>query len=104
MSGEYINSESIEDYWLQLKSVYQKRSTEWKDLTIEQYKSIDRSERTDSDNHFNEERLGKETSVIDICFYKFLPNRYVAYRIEILHKDGTKKEVCFQIKLTEKID
>lgn len=104
MSGEYINAETVEDYWLQLKAIYQKRATEWKDLTPEQYKAIERSERTDSDNHFNEERLGKDTSVIDLCFYKFLPNREAAYRIEILHKDGTKKEVYFQIGLKEEIE
>lgn len=104
MSGEYINAQTIEDYWLQLKNVYQKRATAWEDLTAEQYKAIERSERIDSDNHFNQERLGKETSVIDLCFYKFLPNREVAYRIEILHKDGSKKEIYFQLKLKEAIE
>ncbi len=103
MSGEYINSNNIDEYWSQLKSIYVKRSYEWQDLTAEQYKAIERSEREDSDNHFNLDRLGKETQVIDVCHYKFLPDRYAAYHIEVIHKDGTKKEYFFQIKLKEEI-
>jgi hypothetical protein len=103
MSGEYINSNNIEDYWKQLKNIYQERSIKWQDLTAEQYQAIQRSEREDSDNHFNQERLGKETSVIDICHYKSLPDRQVAYHIEIIHQDKTKKDFFFQIKLKEGI-
>jgi hypothetical protein len=104
MSGEYINADTIDAYWSQLKSIYVKRSADWKDLTADQYKAIERSEREDSDNHFNKERLGKETAVIDICHYKFLPGRIAAYHIEVIHKDGSKKDHFFQIKLKEEID
>jgi hypothetical protein len=104
MSGEYINAKTVEEYWNQLKSIYVKRSTEWKDLTEAEYKEIERSEREDSDNHFNEGRLGKETDVIDICHYKYVPERYVAYKIALIHKDGSKQEFYFQIKLKEEID
>ncbi len=104
MPGEYLNSNSIDEYWERLKKIYQDRSTEWKDLTEKEYASIEHSEHTDSDNHFNEERFGKDTNVIDICIYKYLPDRNVAYSIEIKHIDGTKKHVYFQIKLQDKID
>jgi|WetSurMetagenome_2_1015567.scaffolds.fasta_scaffold41442_4 hypothetical protein len=104
MSGEYIIAKTIDEYWSQLKSIYVRRSSDWKDLTEDGYKKIERSEREDSDNHFNMERLGKETEVIDLCHYKFLPDRLAAYHIEILHKDKTKKDVFFMIKLKEDID
>ncbi|MBD3327924.1 hypothetical protein GF340_01325 [Candidatus Peregrinibacteria bacterium] len=104
MSGEYINASTIEDYWNELKLIYERRSTEWKNLTQEQYEAIEKSEREDSDNHLNEERIGDETDVIDICFYKFLPERKVAYHIEIKHKDGNNIHKFFQITLKENID
>ena len=104
MSGEYINANSIEDYWRQLKNIYAKRSTDWKDLTSEAYDALEYSEREDSDNHLNEERLGKETDVIDICHYKLLPKRLAAYKIELKHKDGTTDERYFQIALKDNID
>ena len=73
-------------------------------MTDIEYSSLVLSEREDSDNHFNRERLGKETGVIDICHYKYLPDRNVAYHIEVLHKDGAKMDYYFQIKLKKEID
>lgn len=104
MSGEYINANSIEDYWNELKLIYERRSTKWKDLTQEQYEKMEKSEREDSDNHLNEERFGQETNVIDICFYKLLPDRNIAYHVEIKHKDGNTVHKFFQIALKENID
>jgi hypothetical protein len=104
MSGEYINAKTIDEYWQQLKSIYVRRSLSWKDLTLDQYKAIERSEREDSDNHFNQERLGKETQVIDICHYKYIPNREVAYHIEVKDVKNEKKDFYFQIKLKEDIE
>ena len=101
MSGEYINAQTIEDYWQQLKAIYKSRSTDWKDLTKAEYDAMERSERSDSDNHLNEERLGKDTQVIDICHYKYLPDRVVAYKIEMKDINGNKQEAYFQIKLSQ---
>jgi|GEM_PF-1994162 len=103
MAGEYIQSENIKDYWEKLKKIYVERSTKWENLTMQKYRAIERSEREDSDNHLNEERLGKDTQVIDICMYKMLPDRKIAYHIEIIHKDGTKQDEYFQITLKEGI-
>ena len=99
MSGEYIQSDTIEDYWDQLKAIYKNQSTDWEDITAEDYDTIEHSEREDSDNHLNEERLGKDTQVIDLCHYKFMPDRYAAYHVRIIHKDGTDKDHYFKLKL-----
>lgn len=104
MSGEYINAEKIDEYWSELKKIYHGRALNWKDLTDLEYKAMIQSEREDSDNHFNRDRLGKETSVIDICHYKYLPDRNVAYHIEVINKEGSKMDYYFQIKLKEEID
>ena len=103
MAGEYIQATNMDDYWKELKGIYLEKCSEWKDLSKEQYESIGRSERADSDNHTNEERLGKDTQVIDICKYKFLPDRKVAYNIKLMHSNGTKQDVYFQITLKEGI-
>ena len=103
MAGEYINATNMDEYWSELKNIYMTRSSEWKNLSKEQYEAIEHSEREDSDNHLNEERLGKDTQVIDICHYKFLPDREVAYYIQLIHKDSTKKDLYFQIRLKEGI-
>lgn len=104
MSGEYINSNNLDEYWNKLKVIYQNRSISWQDLTAGQYQTIDRSEREDSDNHANEERQGKETQVIDLCYYKYLPDRQVAYHIVLTHQDGSKQDKYFQISLKKEIE
>ena len=101
MAGEYINADNISTYWKELKLIYEKRAAKWKNLTRRQYEKIERSEREDSDNHLNMERLGKDTQVIDICKYKFLPDRQVAYSIHMVHTDGTTRDVYFLITLKE---
>lgn len=106
MSGEYIQAQTIDDYWKQLKEIYENRSTEWKDLTKKEYKAIEKSEREDSDNHLNEGRLNddNDTNVVDYCFYKYLPDRQAAYKVTVQHKKGDSKEFYFQIKLNENIE
>lgn len=106
MSGEYIQAETIEAYWKNLKSIYESRSTKWKDLTKEEYEAIERSEREDSDNHLNEDRLNddNDTNVVDYCFYKYLPNREAAYKVTVQHKKGESKEYYFQITLKEETE
>ncbi|MBU0668148.1 hypothetical protein KJ951_00490 [Patescibacteria group bacterium] len=106
MSGEYIKSNTLEDYWKKLKAIYVSRSTDWEDLTKEQYEAIEHSERQDSDNHLNEQRLKDEadTNVVDYCFYKFMPDRKVAYHITVTQKDGKREEHYFQITLKKEIE
>lgn len=105
MSGELIQATTIPSYWEKLKIIYESRSTDWKDLTKEQYEAIERSEREDSDNHLNRERLEKQDAkVIDICHYKSLPDRVTAYHIEILDTELNSEHFYFQIKLAKNID
>lgn len=103
MSGEYINAQTVDEYWQKLKKIYEDRSTEWKDLTKEEYEAIEHSEREDSDNHLNKDRLNddNDTNVVDYCFYKYLPDRRAAYHIHIVHKGGQTKNHYFLIKLGE---
>jgi hypothetical protein len=101
MSGEYLKSETIADYWQQLKEIYLSRAENWQDLNQEEYEKIERSERIDSDNHLNEERLGKDTDVIDLAYYKYLPDRKVAYHIQLIHKNGDRETHYFQVQLKE---
>ncbi|MFO0780594.1 MAG: hypothetical protein U0519_01745 [Candidatus Gracilibacteria bacterium] len=103
MAGEYIQSDTIESYWKELKGIYKDRAEDWKDLTEHEYATIERSEREDSDNHLNEERLGKDTQVIDVCKYKFLPERKIAYHVKLIHANGSNMDVYFQITLKEGI-
>jgi len=101
MSGEFIQSDTFEDYWSKLKAIYNGRALEWKDLTKEKYEAIERSEREDSDNHINEDRLGKDTQVIDLCWYKFMPDREAAYHIQLHKTDHSVEDHYFKIKLRE---
>lgn len=106
MSGEYIKAETLADYWSQLKEIYKSRSTEWKDLTKDEYEAIQHSEREDSDNHMNEDRLNddNDTNVVDYCFYKYLPDRQAVYHVTVQHKAGEKKEHYFQMTFKENTD
>lgn len=103
MSGEYIQAESLKEYWNQLKQIYESRSTEWKDLSKEEYEAIERSEREDSDNHLNEDRLNddNDTNVVDYCHYKYLPERQAAYHVQVVDKKGNSEDHYFQITLKE---
>lgn len=106
MSGEYIIANSISEYWKELKIIYERRSTNWKDLTQEEYEAIENSEREDSDNHLNEERLkdDNDTNVVDYCHYKSLPDRKVAYSIKITNKEEKSEQYYFQITLNSNIE
>jgi len=98
MAGEYIQANDLKSYWKQLKAYYQANSPTFKVLNKEQYEAIQRSEREDSDNHNNEMRLGSDTQVVDVAFYKYLPDSEVAYRIHIVDVNGTQEDYYFTIK------
>ena len=106
MSGEYIQAETLETYWNQPQEIYKSRSSDWKDLTKEEYDAIEHSEREDSDNHLNKDRLedDNDTNVVDYCFYKYLPDRQAAYHVTITHKKGESQDHYFQITFKEDQD
>jgi len=88
MAGEYLKADLISDYWDKLKQIYVQKSTDFSEITKEEYEALTNSEREDSDNHTNEERLGQDTNVVDIAFYKYLPDRQVYYRVHIINVEG----------------
>ncbi|MCC6643377.1 hypothetical protein IT411_01390 [Candidatus Peregrinibacteria bacterium] len=98
MSGEYIQSNSIKDYWKQLKAFYLASSPVFEKITAKKYRAIERSEREDSDNHLNHERLGEDTQAVDIAFYKYLPESRIAYRVHIVDVNGQKQDHYFIVK------
>lgn len=97
MAGEIITATTLPEAKDQLRSIYVGKSSKFKEITKEKYEKFEPEEREDSDNHINEERLGKESDVIDLAFYKYLKDREVAYRIVLKHKDGEEMEDYFVI-------
>ncbi len=95
MAGEYIQSDSLKSYWKQLKAFYTAGSPLFQKITKKQYDSYQKSEREDSDNHLNQERLGQDTQVVDVAFYKYLPDHQTAYRIHIVDVAGETEEHFF---------
>jgi hypothetical protein len=98
MAGEYIQSDTIKDYWKQLKAYYEAASPYFEKIDKKKYDSFERSEREDSDNHLNFERLGDDTKVVDIAFYKYIPDSKIAYRIHIVDVDGKEDNHYFIVE------
>ncbi len=98
MAGEYIIADDIKSYWQKLKAFHQAQSPEFYEISKEDYDDLNRSEREDSDNHINQERLGEETSVSDATFYKYLPHQKIAYRTHIVDKDGNQEDHYYIVK------
>lgn len=97
MSGEIITANNLKDAKKELREIYKQKSNQFQELTKEQYESFKHDEREDSDNHLNTEKLGKEADVIDLAYYKYLPERQVAYRILLKHKNGEEMEDYFLV-------
>lgn len=98
MAGEIIQANNTEEAVNQIMSIYKKKSIKMRDITQEEYESIEKSEHEDSDNHLNLERLGKDTKIVDLAHYKYLPNRETAYRIDLIDENhNLKKQLFFAI-------
>ncbi len=98
MAGEIITATTLEKGKEELRGIYRLDAIDFKELTKEEYEAIERDEREDSDNHLNIEKLGKEATVIDLAYYKYLPDRNIAYKIILKHKNGTEMEDYFMIR------
>lgn len=98
MAGEYVQAKNIKDYWKQLKAYYQASSPHYEEIDQETYDRFERSEREDSDNHLNFERLGEDSEAIDVAFYKYLPDSKIAYRIHIVDITGKQENKYFIVK------
>jgi len=97
MAGEIITAKTLVEAKEQLRNIYIAKSSQFKEITKEEYESLQHDEREDSDNHLNIERLGKTADVIDIANYKYLQNRQVAYKIILKHKNGEEMEDYFTL-------
>jgi len=98
MPGEIIKANNVEEAEKQLMKIYEAKSIWVKPITREEYEEIDKSEREDSDNHLNIERLGKETLIADLAYYKFLENRETAFRIDLIDQNQkVKKQLFFKL-------
>lgn len=87
MPGEIITAQTVEEAEKQLLAIYNAKSISLDTITREEYEEYDKSEHEDSDNHLNLERLGKDTKIVDLAYYKFLPNQKTAYRIDLVNED-----------------
>ncbi|MDA1060267.1 MAG: hypothetical protein O3B47_00545 [bacterium] len=97
MAGEILRSTNLKDAKEELRNIYKEKSNEFSEISKEDYEKLEPSEREDSDNHLNEEKLAKEADVIDLAYYKYLPDRKVAYRIILKHKDGEEMHDYFAV-------
>lgn len=98
MAGEYIQAEDIKSYWKQLKAFYLANSPLFEEIDEQTYQAIERSEREDSDNHLNYERLGEDTKAVDVAFYKYLPDGKIAYRVHLVDQNGQREDHYFLTK------
>ncbi|MBD3156415.1 hypothetical protein GF369_01170 [Candidatus Peregrinibacteria bacterium] len=102
MPGEIITAQNIEEAEKQLMAIYSAKSISLDTITREEYEKYDKSEREDSDNHLNLERLGKDTKIVDLAYYKFLPHHKTAYRIDLINEEQkVKKQLFFIIEPRE---
>jgi len=95
MSGEIIKADTLEEAERQITSIYKLKSLEFEMITKPDYFKIEKQERPDSDNHLNLERLGKDTKFVDIAYYKYLPERWEAYRIELVDESKKSQKMLF---------
>lgn len=98
MAGEYVQAENITSYWKQLKAYYEANSPTFENITAAAYNAISRSEREDSDNHLNFQRLGDDTKAVDLAYYKYLSDGRTAYRVHVVDVNGLKEDHYFTIK------
>lgn len=98
MAGEYIQADTIKQYWKELKAFYQASSPSFKEINKKTYDSFHRSEREDSDNHLNFDRLGDDTKVVDVAFYKYLPDSKTAYKVHIVDVNGKREDHYFIVE------
>lgn len=99
MAGEIIKAQNTEEAERQLMAIYKAKSITLDMIKREEYESYDYSEHEDSDNHLNLDRLGKDTKIVDLAYYKFLPERKTAYRVDLIDENRTLKKQLFFVAL-----
>lgn len=98
MPGEIIKSATIPEAKQELRDIYKKDAHKFEEITKEQYEAYLHDERPDSDNHLNEEKFQNgELQVLDLTYYKYLPDRKIAYRVFLQSQKGETGEDYFLI-------
>ncbi|MBN1494560.1 hypothetical protein JW911_02345 [Candidatus Peregrinibacteria bacterium] len=98
MAGEIIKANTLKEAEEQIISIYKYKSVEFIPATKEEYDKTEQSERTDSDNHINLERLGKDTKFVDLAYYKYLNDKWEIYRIDLADEEKkVQKQLYFKI-------
>ncbi|MFH1533774.1 MAG: hypothetical protein ABID64_02490 [Nitrospirota bacterium] len=98
MPGEIITSTTIPEAKQELRDIYKKDANKFEEITKEQYEEYKHDERPDSDNHLNEEKFQNgELQVLDLTYYKYLPDRKIAYRVFLQSQKGETGEDHFLI-------
>jgi spore coat polysaccharide biosynthesis protein SpsF (cytidylyltransferase family) len=103
MAGEIIKADTLEEAENQIISIYKQKSIEFEFITKPDYFKIQKQERPDSDNHLNPERLGTDTKFVDFAFYKYLPERWEAWRIELIDETLKPQKTLF-FKILPRLD
>ncbi len=99
MAGEIIKALTVGDAEKQILAIYHSQSITLDMITREEYEAYEESEREDSDNHLNIERLGKDTKIVDLAYYKYLPERKTAYRIDLVDENQKLEKQLFFVTL-----
>ncbi len=98
MPGEILTSTTIPEAKQELRDIYKKDANKFEEITKEQYEEYKHDERPDSDNHLNEEKFKNgETQILDLAYYKYLPDRKTVYRVFFQNKKGETAEDYFLI-------
>jgi len=98
MAGEIIQAQTTDEAQKQLEDIYKVKSINFREITRDEYESYEADEREDSDNHLNLERVGKDTLIVDLAYYKYIGKRETAYRIDLINAEyKVKKQMYFVI-------
>ena len=98
MPGEQITATTIPEAKQEFRDIYKKDAHKFEEITKEQYEAYEHDERPDSDNHINEEKFKNgETQILDLAYYKYLPNRKTVYKIFFQNQKGETAEDYFLI-------
>lgn len=97
MTEDLVQANNVDEAEKQVMKHYEAKSIRIDPMTREEYEALDKSEHEESDNHLNLERLGKDTLIADIAYYKFMENRETAFRIDLIdEKQKVKKQLYFK--------
>lgn len=98
MAGEIIQAQTTEEAEKQLAEIYKAKSINFREITHDEYEAYKDSEHEDSDNHINLDRVGKDSRIVDLAYYKYIGNRETAYRIDLINPEHkVKKQMYFVI-------